>query len=45
MTVVRRDVKFDEDKAMQFSLERELDFHADEELLVLKDEPQDVEQP
>ena len=27
------------------SLERELDFHADEELLVPKDEPQNVEQP
>lgn len=30
---------------MQLSLERELDLHADEELLVPKDEPQDVEQP
>ena len=28
MTVVRRDVKFDEEKAMRLSLERELDFHA-----------------
>ena len=27
------------------SLERDLDLHADEELLVPKDEPQDVEQP
>ena len=27
------------------SLDRELEFHVDEELLVLKDEPQDVEQP
>ena len=27
------------------SLERELDFHVEEELLVPKDEPQDVEQP
>ena len=27
------------------SLERELDLHAEEELLVPKDEPQDVEQP
>ena len=30
---------------MKFSLERDLDLHADEELLVPKDEPQDVEQP
>ena len=30
---------------MRLSLERELDFHAEEELLVPKDEPQDVEQP
>ena len=30
---------------MRLSLERELDLHADEELLVPKDEPQDVEQP
>ena len=30
---------------MRFSLKRELDFHAYEELLVPKDEPQDVEQP
>ena len=45
MTVVRRDVKFDEEKAIQFFLERELDLHAEEELLVPKDEPQDVEQP
>ena len=27
------------------SLEREMDFHAKEELLVPKNEPQDVEQP
>ena len=45
MTVVRRDVKFDEEKVMLLSLERELDLHADEEILVPKDEPQDVEQP
>ena len=45
MIVVRRDVKFDEEKAMRLSLERELDLHADEELLVPKEEPQDVEQP
>ena len=43
MNVVRWDVKFDEEKAMRFSLQRELDFHADEELLVPKDETQDVE--
>ena len=45
MTVVRWDIKFDEDKSMRLSLERELDLHAEEELLVPKDEPQDVEQP
>ena len=45
MTVVRRDIKFDEEKDMQLSLERELELHAEEELLVPKDEPQDVEQP
>jgi len=39
MTVVHRDVKFDEVKAMQFSLERELQLH-------VVDEPHiDVEQP
>ena len=42
MTVVRRDIKFDEEKAMRLSLERELDLHADEKFLVLKNEPQDV---
>ena len=45
MTVVRRDIKFDEEKAMQLSLEWDIDLHVDEELLVTKDEPQDVEQP
>ena len=45
MTVVRRDIKFDEEKSMQFSLERELDLHVEEELFVPKDEPQDVEKP
>ena len=44
-TIVRRDIKFHEEKAMKFSLERELHFHVDEELLVPKDEPQDVDQP
>ena len=44
-TVVRRDIKFHEEKAMKCSLEREPHLHADEELLVPKDEPQDVDQP
>ena len=44
-TVVRRDIKFHEEKAMNLSLERELHLHANEELLVPKDEPQDVDQP
>ena len=30
---------------MKLSLERELHLHAEEELLVPKDEPQDVDQP
>ena len=42
-TVVRRDIKFQEEKAMKCSLERELHLHADEELLVHKDELQDVD--
>ena len=46
MTVVHRDVKFDEDKAMRCSLKREIQLHAVEEILALKEEPQDdVEQP
>ena len=45
MTMVRRYKKFNEVKAMKLSLERELHLHADEELLVPKDEPQDVDQP
>ena len=45
MTVMRRDIKFDEGKAMRLSLERELDLHAEEELMVPKDESQDVGQP
>ena len=45
MTVVRRDIKFNEEKAMNLSLERELDFHAEEEMLVPKDESLDVDQP
>ena len=45
MTVVRRDIKFNEVKAMKLSLERELHLHAEEELLVPKDEPLDVDEP
>ena len=45
MTMVRRDIKFNEVKAMKLSLERELHLHAKEELLVPKDEPLDVDQP
>jgi hypothetical protein len=45
MSVMRRDIKFDEVKAMRLSLEREIDLHAEEELLVPKDESQDVDQP
>ena len=33
MIVVHKDIRFDEDKAMQVSLERELEIHAYEELL------------
>ena len=43
--VVRRDIKFDEGKAMRLLLERELDLHAEEEILVPKDESLDVDQP
>ena len=45
MTVMRQDIKFDEGKSMQFSLERELDLHAGEELLVPKYESLVVDQP
>jgi hypothetical protein len=45
MTIMRWDIKFDEGKAMRLSLEREKNFHAEEELLVPKDESQDVDQP
>ena len=46
MTVVHRDVKFNEEKAMRSSVERELQLHTDEDLLAPKEEPQDdVEQP
>ena len=43
MTMVRRDIKFNEVKAMKLSLERELHLHAEEELLVPKDEHLDVD--
>ena len=45
MTVVRRDIKFNEVKAMKLSLEMELHLHAEEVLLIPKDEPMDVDQP
>lgn len=41
MTVVCRDVSFNEEKAMRCSLERELQLHAYEEILAPKQEPQD----
>ena len=41
MTVVCKDVRFDEEKVMQVSLEREVELHADEKILASKvDEPQ-----
>ena len=43
--VVRRDIKFQEEKSMKCLLESELHLHADEELLVPEDEPQDMDQP
>jgi len=45
MTVVRKDIRFDEEKAMQVSHEKELELHVDEEILAPKvEEPQiDVE--
>ena len=47
MIVVQRDVRFDDEKAMRVSLEREIEIHAVEELLAPKvEEAQiDVEQP
>ena len=45
MTIARWDIKFNEEKSMRLSLERELDLHAEEELLVPKDKYQDVDQP
>lgn len=44
-TIVRRDIKFQEEKAMKCSLEREPHLRVDEELLVPKDELQDMDQP
>lgn len=40
MTIMRRVVRFDEEKAMMSSLERELSIPPEEELLVPKEEPQ-----
>jgi len=37
MALVHRDVKFDEEKAMRCSLERDLQLRADEELLAPKE--------
>jgi len=37
--MVHRDVKFDEEKTMRCSLEKELQLHANEELLAPKEEP------
>jgi hypothetical protein len=45
MIFMRRDIKFDEGKAMWLSLERELDLHVEEELSVPKYESQYVDQP
>lgn len=41
MTLVKRDVKFDEEKEMRHSLERELQLHPDQELLVPMEEPRE----
>jgi len=43
MNVMLWDIKFDEGKAMRLSLEREIDLHVEEELLIPKDESQDVD--
>jgi len=45
MNVMQQDIKFNEGKYMRLSLERELDLHAKEEMLVPKDESLDVDQP
>jgi len=36
MTLVRMDVRFDEEKAMQVSLEREIELYVDDEILTTK---------
>ena len=41
MTMVCRDVKFNEEKTTICSLERELQLHVDEEILAPNEEPQD----
>ena len=44
--MVHRYMKFDEEKAMRFSLERELHLHGEEDILAPMEEPQDdVDQP
>jgi hypothetical protein len=45
MIFMQQDIKFDEGKSMRLSLERELDLHGEEELLVPKYESQYVDQP
>lgn len=46
MTIVQRDVKFDEEKVMQGSLERELQIPPEDKILAQEEEPQEVvEQP
>ena len=46
MKIVQKDVKFDEEKVMRCSLERELQIPQEEELSAPKEEPQEVvEQP
>eukprot|EP00253_Pinus_taeda_P004672 PITA_04672 len=42
-TVVRRDVKFGEQKAMRLSLERELKLHAEEEISIPKEEEPQID--
>ena len=42
MTVVRRNVKFDEEKVTWCSLEREVQIPPNEEILAPKEEPQEV---
>lgn len=42
MTVVHRDVKFDEEKSLRFSFESKLQLHLDQNILALKEVPQEV---